>query len=170
MGERLVVGPVGRRDRVGGSQVGADTGRDGFLPGGEVHLTGNRSRGDVERGCLALHVDLHEGLLEDADPHHLAVHLAQRLVVGHHGPPWVVSWLLVFAVASRPAWVRRSPATSSTRTPPSTVWMRARSVSRSTTSRSPSNATVPGARSSIVSPRSSTWQSRMANRTSRPGA
>lgn len=90
MGKRLVVWPVGRGDRVGGSQVGAHTDRDGLLPGGEVHLAGNRARGDIEGGRLALHVDLNEGLLEDADPHHLSVHAAQSLVVGHHGPPWVV--------------------------------------------------------------------------------
>ena len=52
VGESLVVWPVGRGDRVGGAQLGTYTGGDGLLPGGQMHLAGNRSPGDVKGGVL----------------------------------------------------------------------------------------------------------------------
>ena len=74
---------VGRGYRVARAQVNADPCRDRLLPRRQVHLTGHGTGCDIEGGRLAFHVDLLDRLLENANPHHLAVHLELFLLTRH---------------------------------------------------------------------------------------
>ena len=71
------------RDGVGRAEVGADADGHRLLPGRQVHLAGDRPGGDVEGRRLPLEVDLLDRLLEEADPDHLPVQLAEGLVARH---------------------------------------------------------------------------------------
>ncbi len=135
-----VTASVGRRC----AQTPAAT---GSWPADRCISPGHRPGGDVEGGRLALHVDLDQGLLEDAASHHLPVHLAKHGVVGHHVPPTVVGGHVVWGRSVvPPACARRTAAASSTRGPSAARRTSAVSPARSTISRSPSRASVPGPR------------------------
>src|SRR5680860_208633 len=53
-----------------GGQVGAHTSGNGFLPGRQVHLAGNKSRSDVEPGALVCVILPEDRLLVGANQHH----------------------------------------------------------------------------------------------------
>jgi hypothetical protein len=91
VGQGDVVRPVGGGDRIGRSKVSGDPHRDRFLSGRQVHLAGHGPSGDVEGRGLALEVDLLEGLLEEADPYQLVVHVDQCFIARHHVPSVVRS-------------------------------------------------------------------------------
>jgi hypothetical protein len=58
-----------------------------LLACGEMHLTGNQTSGDVERGELVGEVDLPDALLEPADLHHRLVHVDQVFPGNVHDEP-----------------------------------------------------------------------------------